>query len=90
MNILKIGANWCSSCLVMRPRLKKIENKFPNLKTKYYDYDTSPKITQKYNLKDTHLPTFIFLNKNNQEITRLRGEVSIKKFTELIKQHQAK
>lgn len=88
MKILKIGADWCSSCLVMRPRWQKIEQQFPNLKTQYYDFDQDKDIIEKYQIQDTRLPVFIFLDKKGQEILRLNGEIPKDKLIELIKQHQ--
>lgn len=90
MKILKIGADWCSSCIVMRPRFQEIEEQYPWLKTKYYDFDKDKEIMEKYNIEDTRLPVFIFLNKENEEFLRLNGEISKEKLVELIKEHKDK
>lgn len=75
MKVIKIGAVWCNGCIVMRPRWKEIEAENPWLQTEYYDFDTDTKQIKKYNLEKQKLPTFIFLDKNNNEIMRLSGEV---------------
>jgi thiol-disulfide isomerase/thioredoxin len=84
MKIIKIGAIWCSGCLVMKPRWKKIEQQIPNLNTKYFDYDESRSEVEKYNLDISRLPTFIFLDKEENELIRLTGEVSEKELSKVI------
>jgi len=39
MKVLKFGAEWCSGCIVMKPRWQEIEKIYPWLETKYYDFD---------------------------------------------------
>lgn len=73
MKVLKIGAEWCSGCLVMKPRWKEIEAENPSLQTQYFDADEHPEIIEKYNIKD--FPMFIFLDKNGNEIHREFGEI---------------
>lgn len=90
MEILKIGADWCSSCLVMRPRFQEIEQQYSWLNTKYYDFDEDKKVMEKYDIKDTRLPVFIFLNKKGEEFLRLNGEVPKDKLIKLIKEHKDK
>ena len=48
MKVIKIGAEWCSGCLVMRPRWEKVEDKMPDLETEYYDYDEDKKVRNLY------------------------------------------
>ena len=75
MKVIKIGASWCSGCVIMRPRWEKIE-KLRNINTEYYDFDIyEDMLVEKYQIKDK-LPVFIFLDKENKEITRLIGEPS--------------
>lgn len=88
MEVLKIGAVWCIGCVVMRPRWKEIEQENPWLLTTYFEYDDNPKIVQKYNLESGNLPVFIFLDKNQEEITRLTGEISKKEILETINKYK--
>jgi thiol-disulfide isomerase/thioredoxin len=37
MKVLKFGAEWCTVCLVMKPRWEKIEKTCDWLKTEFYD-----------------------------------------------------
>jgi thiol-disulfide isomerase/thioredoxin len=82
MKILKIGAVWCSGCLVMRPRFCEVERELPSLVTEYHDADSEPELIMKYSITD--YPCFIFLDKHEKEIHREYGEVSKKKLIKLI------
>lgn len=90
MKVIKIGAVWCPGCLVMRPRWQKVESQNTWLKTEYHDFDESKDIVQKYDLKDGKLPAFIFLDKNDNEIFRISGELEEKKIIELITKYKDK
>lgn len=89
MKVLKIGAVWCSGCLIMKPRWQEIEEELPWLKTEYYDYDESEEIIEKYNINQA-LPVFIFLDKNNKEFLRLSGEISKKELLEILEDNKDK
>ncbi len=85
MKVLKIGAVWCSGCLVMRPIWKKIEAENMALDTEYYDFDERKDIVSKYNIDKGVLPVAIFLDSNNNEILRLSGEVTRERILQAIK-----
>lgn len=87
MKVLKFGAEWCSGCLIMKPRWKEIEEELPWLKTEYYDYDQDSEMVEKYKIDQT-LPTFIFLNHKDEEITRLSGEPSKEELLSLIEKYK--
>lgn len=87
MKILKFGAVWCPGCLVMRPRWKEIEAENPWLETRYFEYDDSEEAVAKWQV-GKNLPVFIFLDKNNKEITRLTGEVSKEELLTIIQKHR--
>lgn len=75
MKVVKIGASWCSGCIIMKKRWKEIE-KLRTFESEYYDFDIyEDMLKEKYNIGDK-LPIFIFLN-NNKEVKRLIGEPSI-------------
>jgi len=88
MKVLKFGAVWCPGCLVMRPRWEKIEKINEWLKTEYFDIDEFPEMIEKYELKE--YPTFIFLDKNEQEIDRVQGEISEEEIVDLINKYREK
>jgi thiol-disulfide isomerase/thioredoxin len=88
MKVLKIGAVWCSGCLVMRPRWEKIEKERPWLETETYDFDQDKEVIEKYKIESGRLPEFIFLNKKGQEFLRLHGEMSKEKLVKVILENQ--
>jgi thiol-disulfide isomerase/thioredoxin len=89
MKILKFGAEWCSGCIIMKPRWQEIEKEYPGLDTKYYDFDVDKDQIEKYEINDI-LPVFIFLDKDNKEIVRLDGEVDKAKLIEIINENKEK
>ncbi|OGC79617.1 hypothetical protein A3K01_03110 [candidate division WWE3 bacterium RIFOXYD1_FULL_43_17] len=90
MKVLKIGAIWCSGCLVMKPIWKKIEGQNPWLKTEYFEYDDSPEIVKNYGLEAGLLPTFIFLDSGDKELARVSGEIEEKDLLKIIEQNKDK
>jgi thiol-disulfide isomerase/thioredoxin len=90
MKVVKIGATWCSGCLVMRPRWAEIEKENPWLKTEYFDFDEDPEKIKKYDLDQNRLPTFIFLDKDGKELERLNGEIEKDKLIETIDRYKDK
>ena len=89
MKVLKFGAVWCPGCLIMKPRWKELEAKNVWLQTEYYDFDNDKEAVNKYNITDT-LPTFIFLDKEDNEILRLNGEIDKDELVNLINQNRNK
>lgn len=83
MKIIKIGSTWCSGCVVMRPIWDKIE-KIRSINTEYFDYDIyEDELKEKYRIGDK-LPIIIFLDKNEQELERVIGEIDEKSLLKLI------
>ena len=87
MKVLKFGAVWCPGCLVMKPRWKEIEAENPWLETRYFEYDDEQETVDKWQVGKT-LPVFIFLTKDDKEITRLVGEYSKAEILKILVQHQ--
>ncbi len=90
MKVVKVGAVWCSGCLVMKPRWEEIEKDNPWLKAEYYDFDEDVEKIKKFNLESGKLPTFIFFDKKGKELLRLEGEFSKKKLIEIINKYKNK
>ena len=90
MKVIKIGAVWCSGCLVMVPRWKKLEKQFSWLKTQYYDFDKDTEKIKKYNVEGGKLPTFIFFDKKGNEFLRKSGEISEEELAELVTENKNK
>ena len=57
MKILKFGAVWCAGCLVMKPRWREIEAENPWLETRYFEYDDSKEMVDKWHV-GKNLPVF--------------------------------
>lgn len=77
MQLIKIGAVWCSGCLVMN----KVWNKFIkeyNVDYLEYDIDFDSDEVEKYNPGDK-LPLFIVMD-DNKEVTRFSGEYNYDEF----------
>lgn len=66
MEVIRISAIWCSSCLVMKSRFNEIANEL-NVKIIDYDYDLDYDKIEKYNVSDV-LPVYI------KDDKRLEGE----------------
>ncbi|MCA9387191.1 thioredoxin family protein [Candidatus Dojkabacteria bacterium] len=90
MKVLKIGAIWCNTCNVMRPRWKELEAQNPELKTEYYEYDDNPELMQKLKISEELVPVFIFMGNDGKELDRVAGEVDKDKLQSLIDKYISK
>ena len=84
MKLIKIGAVWCPSCLIMTSRINKLIEKY-KIELVNYDYDIDSSVVEKYNIGEI-LPVLILTDDDNNEIKRLIGEQPIKKLEEFIEQ----
>ena len=84
MKVLKFGAVWCNSCLVMRPRWAQIEKENPWLETQYLDFDGEQKMIKHYHINEGILPVFIFLDKTGKEFLRRSGEIPKEELLKII------
>jgi thioredoxin-related protein len=66
----------------MKPLWEELEKENPWLETEYFDIDDNPDLEKKYDLKK--YPTFIFLDKEGEEIERLEGEHRQEELVEII------
>ncbi len=87
MRVIKVGAEWCSGCLVMRPRWQRIEDEMPDLETEYFDFDNDKKMVEKYGVKSGKLPCFVFVGKDGVELERVTGEPSVKTLKQIIERN---
>ena len=85
MKIIKIGAIWCPSCLVMNKIWNKI-NKDYDLDILELDYDMDNDEVIKYDVGKV-LPVIIFLNDEGIELDRHVGELKEDKLRELINRY---
>lgn len=83
MKVVKIGASWCSGCIIMRKRFDEIE-KLRKFESKYYDFDIhEDMLKEKYHIEDK-LPVFIFLDECDNEVKRLVGEPSVEEILNVL------
>ncbi len=90
MKVIKIGADWCAGCLVMKPRWAEIEKKLEWLETEYLDFDRDKEEVEKYGIESGTLPVFVFLDKEGNEIDRLHGEHPKEELIELVEKYRDK
>ena len=57
MEVIRISAVWCSSCLVMKSRVNEVANEL-NIHIIDYDYDIDVDMVDKYDVRDI-LPVII-------------------------------
>ncbi len=89
MKVLKFGAVWCPGCIIMKPRWQEIEAELPWLKTQYYEYDENQKLIEQYQIGQ-EIPVFVFLDKNEKEFARFKGEINKKELIEFIQANKDK
>ena len=90
MKVIKIGAVWCSGCLIMKPRWEEIEKENSQLKTEYLDYDRDEKKVKKLKIESSRLPVFIFFDKKDKEFLRFSGEISKKELEKIVLKNKSK
>ena len=73
MKLIKIGASWCSGCLVMNKVWNKLIKEY-NFSYETFDIDMDEDEVEKYNVGEK-LPVFIVME-NDKEIKRFIGEYS--------------
>ena len=80
MKIVRIGASWCSSCLIMKSRFQEVIDNLSDIEIINYDYDFDDDKVEEYNVGEV-LPVYIRLDNNE----RLIGEKSKEEVVEFLK-----
>ena len=75
MEVIRISAVWCSSCLVMKSRFNEVANEL-NIHIIDYDYDIDVDMVDKYNVSDV-LPVII---KGDKRLVGEHTKEEIRKF----------
>ena len=75
MEVIRISAIWCSSCLVMKSRFNEVASEL-NIKVIDYDYDIDTDMVDKYNVSDV-LPVYI---KGDKRLVGEHTKEEIRKF----------
>ena len=81
MKIIKIGAVWCSSCLIMKSRFNDLIKNM-NIEIEELDYDDASEIMDKYGISTDILPIYIREDNSNYII----GEKTKKEILEFIEE----
>ena len=82
MKIIKIGALWCSACLVTNNALDKIIKNNKDIELINLDYDFDEEEVEKYSPGKV-LPVLIF-EKDGKEVCRLNGEKNEKEILKVV------
>lgn len=80
MRLIEISAVWCPGCLVMRPIYQDVSKMF-NIPLIEYDLDINEE-AKSFNVGNI-IPVLI-IEKDNKEIERIIGEISMKDLIERI------
>lgn len=83
MRILRFTAAWCTSCLVMKSRFKKVLKEIPNIDIIDYDIDNDSELCETYHLGHI-LPVLIVVDERNNELKRIIGEKSVKELIKIL------
>ena len=75
MKLLFFTAEWCGACKQMKKKMVNID-----YIEKDIEIQENANLANQYNIKT--LPTFLFLDKNNDEIKRIVGACDISAFNE--------
>lgn len=82
MKLIKIGALWCTSCIIVKNNIVKVLKEYPSIELIEYDLDFDKEAVAKYQI-DNKVPILI-LEENDKEISRLTGESSKKEIIEFL------
>lgn len=72
MQIIRISATWCTSCIVTYKDFLSLKEKYPDYEYIEYDYDMDENEIMKYQVGDI-IPVLIAIDGGN-ELGRLIGE----------------
>ena len=78
MKLLKFTASWCPSC----KQLSKVLEDFNDIPVEEVDVEDQFELADKYGIRN--LPTMILLDKDNNEIRRFVGLITLDKIREFI------
>lgn len=84
MELIRISAVWCSSCIITYKEWNKLKENYPKYEYNEYDYDMDTEIVEKYNIGNT-IPVVIAI-KDGKEIGRIIGEKNYKELDAWIKE----
>lgn len=84
MELIRISAVWCSSCIITYKDWNKLKENYPNYEYSEYDYDMDVDVVEQYNIGNT-IPVVI-AKKDGEEIGRIIGEKNYKELEDWMKE----
>ena len=84
MKIIKIGALWCPTCIIMKSKLKELAMSRPRLIVNFVDIDESPEIKQRYAIED--VPTIIVLDDADNVVEKFQGATALDRLLKSIEE----
>ena len=84
MDLIRISAVWCSSCIITYKDWNKLKENYSNYEYIEYDYDMDTEIVEKYNIGNI-IPVIIAI-KDGKEIGRIVGEKNYKELDIWVKE----
>ena len=87
IEVIKLGAKWCSPCTVMAPTMKSLKEKYDaiegsNVNIIDIDIDENPELGEKYKVRN--IPTIIFV-KDGEMVDKKVGVLNEAQIEEIIK-----
>ena len=84
MKIIFIGAIWCPSCLIMKSRIRKLMQAYPDVVLEEFDLDADARECERFAVGKI-LP-LVLLASASGEITRSEGERSKQELIRMIEE----
>ena len=88
MKILHFTADWCGPCKMMTPKIEAFKTEMGDrVDVQSINVDDNTELTSKYTI--TNIPTFLFLNENEDVHAHLIGAQPITKFQEIVSEYES-
>ena len=87
IEVIKLGAEWCSPCKAMEPTIKSLKEKYDAIEGSDVnivdiDIDENPELGEKYKVKN--IPTIVFV-KDGEMVEKKVGVLNEAQIEEIIK-----